>query len=234
MATHLSRRDLKQDAFSARVQGSVISLTQHKREVVRYGGIALAVILVAAGVWYFRSAQTSVRQQALGEAMTVYTGTIGGTPAPGVPNYPTEAAKDDAVIKAFTKITRDYSGSSEAYIAEYYLAGKSSDAGKVDEARKQYQDVVDHANADESALAKFALAQVDLSANHVAEGQALLKDLMDHPSDLVSKNQATLTYAKSIAATNSDEARKLLIQVAAQGSDGAQQASAAMAELPRK
>ena len=105
MATHLSRRDLKQDAFSARVQGSVISLTQHKREVVRYGGIALAVILVAAGVWYFRSAQTSVRQQSLGEAMTVYTGTIGGNPAPGVPNYPTEAAKDDAVTKAFTKIT---------------------------------------------------------------------------------------------------------------------------------
>ena len=201
MATHLTRKELKQDRFADRVEGSFLSLSTHKREIVRYGGAALAVILIVAAVWYYRSSQASVRQQALGEAMTLYTATVGVNPVPGTPNFPTEAAKDAALAKAFTKITQDYSGSNEAYVAEYYLAGSSADMGKTDQAQKQFQDVIDHADVNYASLAKYALAQVDLSANRVAEGQKLLKDLMDHPTDLVSKNQATITYAKSIAAS---------------------------------
>ena len=130
MATHLSRKDLKQqDAFSTTVEGSVDSIWAHKRELFRYGGAALAVIIIVGGVFYYRYAQASVREQTLGEAMTLYTATVGTTPQPGLPNFPTEAAKDDAVGKAFTKITQDFSGSEEAYVAEYYLASKDADAG---------------------------------------------------------------------------------------------------------
>jgi len=235
LATHLTRKELKQDRFASQVENSFLSLSTHKREIVRYGGAALAVIIVVAAVWYYRSAQVSVRQQTLGDAMTLYTATVGVNPTPGTPNFPTEAAKDDAVVKAFTKITQDYSGSNEAYIAEYYLAsGKAAEPGKTDEVRKQLQDVIDHANANYASLAKYALAQVDLASNRMAEGQSLLKDLMDHPSDLVSKSQATITYAQSIAATNPAEARKLLTQVASQASDGSQQAVAALSAIPQK
>ncbi len=234
MATHLTRKELKQDRFATSVEDSFLSLSLHKREVIRYGGAALAVILVVAGVWFYRTAQASVRQQALGEAMTTFTATVGNNPAPGTPNFATEAAKDDAVVKAFTKITQDYSGSNEAYIAEYYLASKSADAGKPDDARKQFQDVISHANPSYAALAKYALAQVDISSGHAADGQALLKDLMDHPTDLISKNQATITYAKAIADSNPKEARKLLTQVASQAGDGAQQAVSALNDIQQK
>jgi hypothetical protein len=36
---------------------------------------------------------------------------------------------------------------------------------------------------------------------------------MDHPTDLVSKTQATIAYAKVIGPTRPDEARKLLSQL---------------------
>ena len=123
----------------------------------------------------------------------------GRLPPGGGPSFPTQAAKDAAVTKAFTKLASDYSGTEEAYIAEYYLAGKALDAGKVDDARKKYQDVADHANANYASLAKLALAQLDFAENRIAEAEALLKDLMDHPTDLVSKTQARFTYAKVIA-----------------------------------
>ena len=81
-------------------------------------------------------------------------------------------------------------------MAEYYLGAKALDAGKVDDARKKYQDVADHANANYASLAKLSLAQLDFAENRTAEAENLLKDLMDHPTDLVSKTQATNPYAK--------------------------------------
>ena len=57
---------------------------------------------------------------------------------------------------------------------------------------------------------------------------------MDHPTDLVSKTQATFTYAKVIAPTKPDEARKLFLQLAAEKSDVSQIAVEAMNDLPQK
>jgi len=138
------------------------------------------------------------------------------------------------VTKAFTKLAADYSGSEEGFIAEYYLGATALDAGKVDEARKRYQDVADHANVNYASLAKLALAQLDFAENRTAEAEALLKGLMDHPTDLVSKTQATYTYAKVIAPTKPDEARKLLTQLAGQQSDISQLALTAVNDLPQK
>jgi len=104
----------------------------------------------------------------------------------------------------------------------------------VDEARKRYQDVADHANVNYASLAKLALAQLDFAENRTAEAEALLKGLMDHPTDLVSKTQATYTYAKVIAPTKPDEARKLLTQLAGQQSDISQLALTAVNDLPQK
>jgi hypothetical protein len=57
---------------------------------------------------------------------------------------------------------------------------------------------------------------------------------MDHPTDLVSKTEATYVYAKVIAPTKPDEARKLLLQIAAEKSDASQIALNAMNDLPQK
>jgi hypothetical protein len=170
----------------------------------------------------------------LGEAITLAGAPVGAPQQGGGPSFATTSAKEDAVAKAFTKVGSDYSGSEEGYVAQYYLAAQALDAGKVDDARKKYQDVADHANANYASLAKLALAQLDVAENRNAEAESVLKGLMDNPTDLVSKDQATLAYAKTIAPTKPDEAKKLYMQIAAQKSDAASVAVAAMNDMPQK
>jgi predicted negative regulator of RcsB-dependent stress response len=234
VASNLTRKALKQDKFAVEVEHTVDYFAAHRKGVVRYGGVALAVILIAAAVLYYRNSQHSVRQQALGEAISFTLAPVGTTPPSGGPNFPNENAKSQVVTKTFTKIVSDYSGTEEAYIAEYYLAAKATDEGKMDEARAKYQDVADHASPNYASLAKLALAQIDFAANRSKEAESLLKDLMDHPTDLVSKNQATYTYAKGIASTRPEEARKLLLQIAGDKSDVSQIALTALNDLPQK
>lgn len=234
MASNLTRKELlKQDRFKVEAAHTVDFLSTHRKETVRYGGIALAVIVIVAAVFYYRNSQVSVREQILGEAIALTGAQVGAAPPGGGPSFPTQAAKDDAVTKAFTKLASDYSGTEEAYVAEYYLGGKALDAGKVDDARKKYQDVADHAEANYASLAKLALAQLDFAENRTAESEALLKGLMDHPTDLVSKTQATYTYAKVIGKTRPAEAKKLLLQLVSE-KDVSQIAVEALNELPEK
>jgi hypothetical protein len=236
VASNLTRKALlKQDKFAIEVEHTVDYVAAHRQQAVRYGAIVLAVIAIAAGVYYFRSSQQSSRQLALGEAMTLVSAPVSQTPPPGGgPSFPNTTAKETAVEKAFTKLAADYNGSEEGYVAEYFLAGKSVDTGKLDDARRKYQDVADHAGSNYASLAKLALAQIDQAENRVAEAEKILKDLMDHPTDLVSKTQATFAYAKAIAATRPEEARKLLMQIAGERSDASQVAMQAMQELPQK
>ncbi len=210
MASQLTRKEMKQDKFAVEVEHTVDYFAAHRKQTIRYGGIALAVVLIVAGTFYYRNWQHSAREQALGEAMTLASAPVGPPNPSGGTSFPTEFAKDDAVTRAFNKIVSDYGGSEEAYIAEYYLAAKYADAGKLDDAGRKYKDVADHANANYASLAKLALAQIYISQNQKSEGEKLLKDLMDHPTDLVSKSESTIAYARLIGPTRPAEARKLL------------------------
>jgi len=106
----------------------------------------------------------------------------------------------------------------------------------MDDARKKYQDVADHAEVNYASLAKLALAEIDASENRNGDAEKLLKDLMDHPTDLVSKTQATIAYARVIGPTRPDEARKLLTQIMSDKDSANLRtiASDAMSGLPQK
>ncbi|MDP9055507.1 MAG: tetratricopeptide repeat protein [Acidobacteriota bacterium] len=234
MASNLTRKELKQDKFAVEAEHTVDFLSTHRKDAVRYGVIALAAAVIVAGVFYYRGSQHSAREQALGEAITLAGAPVGPPQPSGAPSFPTTEAKESAVSKAFAKVQSDYSGSEEAYVAEYYLAAQALDAGKVDDARKKYQDVADHANANYGSLAKLALGQLDVVENRQPEAESVLKDLMSHPTDLVSETQARFAYAKAIASTKPDEARKLYMQIASEKSDASPIAITAMNDLPQK
>ena len=52
MASNLTRKELlKQDKFTVEAEHTVDYLSAHRKEVIRYGGIALAVVVIVAGVY---------------------------------------------------------------------------------------------------------------------------------------------------------------------------------------
>jgi hypothetical protein len=232
--THLTRKQLKQDNVALKVEESFDFFNLHRQQFVRYAGAAALVILIGAGIYYYITGQKAAREQQLGDAIALQAAAVGAPPPNGGPSFPTEAAKKDAVVRAYTKLIAEHGGSSEAYIAEYTLASMNADAGQMNEARKMYQDVADHANANYASLAKLSLAQLDFAENKIPDARNILKDLEDHPTDLVSKSQAQFSLARGLAATQPEEARKLLVQLASSQTDASQAAVTALQELPSK
>lgn len=234
MSTHLTRKELKQDNFALNVEETVDFFGAHKQQIYRYGGAAIVVIAIVAGIYYYMIGQKDAREQALADAIAQASAPVGAPPPNGGLSFPTDGAKKDAVTKAFAKIVAEDNGSAEGYIAEYSLASMDLESGKSADARKKYQDVADHADANYASLAKLALAQLDFAENKSADAEKILKDLQDHPTDLVSKTQATFALAKGLTPTKPEEARKLLLQLASAQTDVSQIAVTALQELPAK
>jgi predicted negative regulator of RcsB-dependent stress response len=234
VATHLTRKELKHDDIALRVEETFDFFNTHRKEMFRWGGIAIATVLVVAAVFYYRTSQHQVREEALSEALSLQNVQPGAPSQNGSPSFLTDAQKKEAVTRAFNKIVTDYDGSQEAYIARYYLASMAVDAGKIDDAKRGLREVADHADKNYASLGKLALAQLDFSSGNSAEAQSLLRDLMDHPTDLVSRTQATLALARGIEKTNPAEARRLVQPLVTSGGDDAPMAAQVLSEIPQK
>jgi hypothetical protein len=233
VSTHLSRKELKQDNVALKVEETTHFLVTHRALAIRVGGIALAVLILAGGSWFFIGSRRDARGQALTAALNLQNATVGAPSGQGQ-SFPTQLAKDEAIKKAFDAILSQDSGTEEAYAAEYFLAGNDAAAGKSDDAMKKYDHVISGAGADYASMAKLAKAQLLFSLNKPADAQAILKDLMAKPTAMVSKDQAGMVLARGIAASSPEEARKLLTPMADAHSEISQAAGTALSELPQK
>ncbi len=205
-----TRKELKSDKFALEVQHSVEYVSDHRRQLIRWGSIAAAVVVLAAAIYIYRQYQHNVREEALASALKVQNANVGGQATEFMLIFPTQAEKDKASDKAFTGIATKYSGSEEGVIAEYYLGANAADRGNLPEAERRLKTVIDSGNADYAALAKLALAQVYSGEGKLAEGEKLIRSVMDHPTLFVSKDTATIALAHLIAPTKPQDARKLL------------------------
>ncbi len=210
MASHLTRKELKSDQVAVTVEHTVDYFQAHQQPIIRGVIAVVALAVIIGGVVFYRSQQHGVRDARLAEAVRVAQAPVGAAGTPDALAFPTNDAKAAEEIKVFSKLQADYPGTDQGYIAEYYLGGVAVSQAKMEEARKKYQDVIDHADKNTASLAKFALAQIAFQENKNSEAETLLHDLMDHPTDLLSKEQATITLADGIKTKNPAEARKLL------------------------
>jgi predicted negative regulator of RcsB-dependent stress response len=208
--SRITRKELKSDKFALAVEHTVPFFEEHRQEIIRYGGIALAAAALIVGYMVYRSHQHAARQEALAQAIKVQEAPVGGMSGNGGLVFPTQDAKDVEAIRVFTELATKYSGSAEAQIGEYYLGCIKADQGKLAEAEKSFQQVAQNGNAQYSSLAKLSLAQIYFSDGRNNQAEGVLRDLMAHPTPFVSKDQATLMLAKYLVYKNPPEARKLL------------------------
>lgn len=206
----LTRKELKSDRFALEVQHSVEYVSEHRKQLIRWGGLGLVVIVLAVAFFIYRSYQHSARQAALREALQISNAGVGPETNPGVKTYPTAEDRSKATVKAFSDIAAKYSGTDEGVIAQFSLAVNASDDGKTAEAERRFKEVADSGNAEYSSLAKLSLAQLYASEGKTADGAKLLQSVIDHPTILVSKEQATIAKAQLVMKSDPAEARKLL------------------------
>jgi predicted negative regulator of RcsB-dependent stress response len=228
----ISRKELKTDTFALEVGQTVTFFEEHRQDLVRYGGVVLAVALLIVGYVFYSRNQHTKREAALYHAIQVEESPV-GPPAPGQTNsFPTQAAKDQVAVKEFSDVAAAYSGSSEGEIAQYYLGTIYADQGKLAEAEKAFKEVSDKGADKYAALAKLSLAQIYFADGRDNQGTALLQELMAHPSLFVSKEEAAITLARFLLHKNPAEARKLLDPLRTQTGVVGQTAIAMYSELP--
>ena len=207
----ITRKELKQDKFAVEVTQTVGYLSEHRTAAIRYGAAGLAVIVLIAGVFTWRSHQRNERSQALTAALEIRQAPVGPTrPDALVKSYATEDQKRKAQIAAFSDIASKYSGSDEGTVAQYYLATLAADQGNMAGTEQALKEVIDNGSKGYASLAKLSLAEIYKSQNKTAEGEKLIRSVVEHPTEYVSKEEATIALARYISASNPAEARKLL------------------------
>jgi uncharacterized protein HemX len=233
VAGHLTRKELKSDQVAVTVEQTVEYVQAHQQPLIRGAIAVVALAVIIGGVMFYRGQQQGTRDARLSEAVAVAQAPVGGAGTPDSLSFPSMDAKAAEESKVFSKLLADYPGTDQGYIAEYYVGGVLASQAKLEEARKKYQDVADHANKNTASLAKFALAQIAFQENKSPEAEALLKDLIAHPTDLVSADQATVTLADGIKAKSPAEARKLLEPLVKDTGEIAGTASRILNEIPK-
>lgn len=228
----ITRKELKTDKFALEVEHTVDFFEEHRTEIIRYGAAALAVAAIVVLIFFYRSHQHTVRQEALAKAIMVQEAPAGQSP-PGTPiSFATQEAKDKEAIKVFSELAAKYRGTDEGYIAEYYLGCIASDQGKLGEADKRFSSVADSADKKYASLAKLSLGQLYFAEGQPGRGEQTLRSLMDHPTVFVSRDQAAIMLARMLAPTKPAEARKLLDPLRAKQGPVSQTAISAYGDIP--
>ncbi len=204
------KKVVKNDEFKEQVWHGIDFLSAHPAEIKKYGGIALAVLLVAGGIYFYVNHQSQVREEALAQALKVDDATVGPNVQQANLHFNTQEEKDKASEKAFREVAAKYPGTQEGAIASMNLGQAAVDHGDLAGGEKQFKDIVDSAPAAYASQAALALAQLYNIEGKTADAEKLLNNLIKNPTVTVSKEEAQLALAKVIAKTDPDKARKML------------------------
>ena len=230
--SRITRKELKTDKFALEVEHGISFFEHHKDEAVKYGAIALGVIVLIVGFTLYSRGQHNSRQQALSSAIRVQEAPVGQSGNGGLA-FPTQEAKDQESIRVFTELETKYSSSAEGAIAQYYLGSIKADQGKLADAEKLFQEAAQKGDDNYASLAKLALAQIYFADGRSDQGEKLLRDLIAHPTAFVSADQATISLVRSLAVKKPAEARKLLDPLRTRQGPVGQVALSLLAEIPQ-
>lgn len=205
-----TRKELKGDKFAEEVFDIFDWASTHKAKVFRYGAVVVAVIAIAAGVYYYNRYQATAREEALAQALRVDDGTVGDALLPANLHYATQDEKDKARVKAYAELAAKYPGTQEGAFGTFGLAGDAVDKGDLAKAEKLFREVADSGPKGYSGVARLSLGRVLAAEGKTADAQKILQDLVKDPSFMVSKDQATIALAQVEAKINPADALKLL------------------------
>ena len=210
------RHQLKRDRFAETTTETMHWAVEHRSRLILYGGLALALIVLAISFFAIRHAQEQAAGVALANGFDLYQAQIvppNTPPLPGMTTFTTAKDRATAANKEFAKVADKYSTES-GKLARYMEGVTFSEMGDNANAEKALQQVADHADLDLSNLAKYALASVYRQENRDSDAINLYQQIESHPSRSVGKSMADLELASVYSAKQPDKAKILLQQIA--------------------
>ncbi|HEX4808606.1 MAG TPA: hypothetical protein VH325_06745 [Bryobacteraceae bacterium] len=213
MTRHELKEQLEHDRFKDAVQSAVTYTVSNRQNVTILAIIAAVVLVVAGGVVWYMHARGLERQHDLQNAMELVEAQVGAPTTDIGKVFPTQPAKDAAILKAFKDVAQKDSGSREGMIANYYAGSLEAEVGgDVKDAESRLRTVVAD-GGEYSSLSKIALARIEYFNGNQSDAVSLLQGLIDKPTDLVSKAQAQMMLAQLISTNDPRRAKSLLASI---------------------
>lgn len=177
------RHHLKQNEFVETTVRVTEALREHRQRVGLIAAVLIAVVVIAAGVGYWRKQRADRAGELLGIAMaTAYSQIAPASTLPGAVQppgtYPTAAARGEAAIKAFDEVISQYPSTDEARAAAYSKASEQFALGRLADAETGFRAVMASAGSTiYGPLATIGLAETLVAAKKHDEAIRILADL---------------------------------------------------------
>lgn len=177
------RHHLKQNEF-AETTANVLDIANANRGRIALGlGAVILVLAIIGGYTYVRAQRANDAGALLGIAMATAMGPV--VPAPTLPGatqqagtFPTEQARAEAAIKAFTEVTTQYPNTDAAIAAAYQIAAEHLAMGRAGDAEQGFAAVVAKAGSGFYApLARLGQAEAMMAGGKTTEALAIYNEL---------------------------------------------------------
>lgn len=161
------RHDLRHDKFVDEIGVLSSRARDNQRLLLTIAGAAIAIAVIAYGIYFYRNTHEAKAQAALSTAIETFDAQVGdppqGQPAPTGPHFKTEAERTAAAEKQFKAVQAEYSSSDASDVAGLYLARIAMGRGDNATARKELEEFVDdHNDHVLTGTARFSLYQLRL------------------------------------------------------------------------
>jgi tetratricopeptide (TPR) repeat protein len=202
-----ARHQLKQDRFSKvtfeAAERTVDWSAAHKSKLIIVSLIAVVVLAVVFGGWFYISQQDEKASLELGQGVRTLSTSLRPSGTPAQPDFPTFASAQERATQAhkqFQAVIDQYPHTRSAEFAHYFLGLTDEDLGDSASAVRELKPVADGHNGEVASLAKLALASVYRSQQNDKGAIDLYNALIAKPTTTVSKAAAQMELAATYQA----------------------------------
>jgi tetratricopeptide (TPR) repeat protein len=161
----ITRKDMKEpDKFQQAATQAASWVASRRRHVLLAGAAAVAVVVLIAVLSAVNAGREERAGAAAGDLLATMAGDVSPVPIPGLPGpfFPSEEARQRAVVAAAEKVVADHGGTGAARLALLALGDARAKLREWDDARSAYERFLAEAPKDDSlrfgALEGLALA----------------------------------------------------------------------------
>jgi tetratricopeptide (TPR) repeat protein len=180
------RHRLKENEVALSVARARDTFEIYRKPIVAGAVAVVAVIVIVAGIVFWRQQVDDKSRTLLGEAIAIEQAQVtpapqpGQTPPPAQPgSYPSEEAKLQAALQKYLAAADAYPSSPAGVAARYHAASTLAVMGKNADALKQYEQVIDRVGSGSlyGEMAKLGAADVEAATGQYDKAIARYSEL---------------------------------------------------------
>jgi tetratricopeptide (TPR) repeat protein len=208
-----TRHELKQDKFAASAVEVVHEVSEHSAGIIQIVVIALVLVLLGGGTYWYMDSRETQAANALGDALMTYNAPVvpPGTPPQGaMVTFNSDQERLTAAKKAFYAISDQHGWTASGQYARYLAGMTEEELGNDAVAEDQLRAISNSRRRELAALAKYGLATVYRHEKRDQDAINLLQTLIDKPTTTVPKATAQFALADLYVAQHQPDKAKVI------------------------